>query len=351
MWCSGRATAERIRQLTGTPRVPPGPRRRGATASSASGCNSARDAVPCGRVRAALPSLLLASACATMPRPAEPEAAILYRDLRRLVGAASQAGWHIDRYELDELLESALMSVCAVRPATRLVLDGWLEERVAALGGPVESAFAGDLDAISELLFEHRIRLLLRASLDAASLDCPFWLPADGAFAGRQIQDDRWLATLGGGGKLILLARDDRVDLNFGGAGRLLVGRGIGAEWAIFAGAELGGSASFPAGEDGRGSLLLGAEVVAPINLRYRLENSYLELEGGYFGHFTEDAIDRPAHGLHLGVAYGLQYTRQLFFLPGAVFGLSYERTFPRDGDSTLQYLKLGFRVVFDVEL
>jgi hypothetical protein len=55
---------------------------------------------------------------------------------------------------------------------------------------------------------------------------------------------------------------------------------------------------------------------------------------------------------MHVGVAFGGRAARRRWFFPGAVFGVSYERTFPRETQGEpLQTLKLGFRVVIDINL
>ena len=55
------------------------------------------------------------------------------------------------------------------------------------------------------------------------------------------------------------------------------------------------------------------------------------------------------APGFHVGASFGGRATRTRFFFPGAAFGISYEQTFP-DDDATLHFLKVGFRVAFDID-
>ena len=295
---------------------------------------------------------LVSVGCAT-PLPPDQTASVLYRDLRRLVSLRQSSGWGIDRLETEDLMPAALLSICETPASNRRRLADWLDARLQSLGGPVELAYIDrgrDLDAVSELLLESRVAELLQAGAQVADVDCPFWIEPRADFPGRQIQDDRWLVTAGGGGKLIVVSQEGRFDVNFGGAGRVLVGRGFGRRWAVFTGVEAGGSAQFPRGDAGRDGLVLTIDGVVPVVTRYRLENSYLELEVGYLAHLTEQSSTSVQHGFRVGAAFGLQYTRQLVFLPGLAFGVAYERTLT-GSKIPLHLMKLGFRGVFDVSL
>lgn len=292
--------------------------------------------------------------CARTLPPQKP-AAVLYRDLDRIVTVASTTGWYIDRIELDKIETDALLSVCAVPPVARQDLEAWLDARIAAEGGPVREAFAKrgrDLSKVKELLRLTRIRMALGRATASAEQDCPFWIQPSERFGGRQISDGRWHVSMGGGGKGILVSQDGEQDIKFGGAGRLLLGRSIGHRVGLYGGLEAGASASFPRDEMGeRGELIFGLDVVAPVVMRYTLVNSYWELEAGPFGSINE--LDRELiPGLHVGAAIGGRATRNRWFFPGAVFGVSYERTFP-DGDQgePIQTIKLGFRVAIDIDL
>jgi hypothetical protein len=281
--------------------------------------------------------------------PPDPTAAILHRDLERLVEIAGAEGWTIDRVEIEETLPSALMSVCQTTPEVRTQLLTWLDTQIAARGGSPREAYeaAGrDLDAIDTLLSLSRIHQLLSRSIESADTDCPFWLhPRDG-FAGRQILDDRWLLSVGGGGKGIFVRQSGFMDLNFGGAGRALVGRAFGRHATLLTGLEIGGSAAFPKNQDGeRGEVQIAADLVTPLVYRHRLVNSYWEVEAGYVGHVVEGESE-VAHGARLGVAIGAQSSRRRWLFPGAAFGISYERI---ETDDVLHFVKLGFRVAIDI--
>jgi hypothetical protein len=313
---------------------------------------------PAGRAAAALIAAtalaaLALPACARRVPPDRPAAA-LYRDLERMVGFGETTGWHIDRIEIDRLMTGALESVCRTPVASRELLAGWLAAEIAALGGPVEEAYrkrGRSLDRVDALLTLSRIERTFAAARAAAAADCPFWIEPDPGFAGRQISDDRWQLSVGGGGKGILLRQGGETDASFGGAGRLLFGRTFGSRAALYAGLELGGNGRFPRGPDGeRQNLEIGYDVVAPLVYRHTLVSSYLEVEAGWLGTGREAATDQLDHGVHLGVSFGARALRTRWFFPGGALGLSWERTFPTDGPP-LYTVKLGFRGVIDLDL
>lgn len=301
--------------------------------------------------RLGFPVLLLVAACARTVPPQKPAAA-LYRDYERMVTLSAAEGWEIDRLEVDGLLGAALMSLCQVAPEQRANLLGWLDERIAIKGGPVDAAFARrgrSLARVDDLIVLTRIRKLHAAAMDAALADCPFWIAPGRGFAGRQIHDDRWTLSLQTGGKLIVTRRGGSNDVTGGGAGRVLLGRSFGSRIGVSAGFEAGGSASFPkttatvAGD----ALVLGFDLVVPAVLRYWLVNSYFELEGGYLMHFTEADTDIEP-GYRVGLAFGARALLRRWVFPGVAFAATYERTFS-DPDP-IHLVKLGIRATFDLD-
>ena len=296
--------------------------------------------------------VVVVAGCARSQPSRRPTAA-LYGDLERLVTVAATTGWAIDRLEVEELLGPSLESVCRVEPAHRRELLAWLDQQIANHGGAVEEAWRDRgkrLSKVETLLTLTRIRLVLEQTDAHAEADCPFWLEPDPHFAGRQISDDRWTLTGGGGAKAMGILQGGEADFSAGGGGRVLVGRTFGRQ-ALYTGLEAGASANFPKDESGlRTGLILGFDLVVPLVYRRTLVNSYFELEGGYLAHATEGALGAIDSGIHVGAAFGGRTTRTRFFFPGAAFGVSYERTFPAAGDP-LHAIKVGFRVAFDIDL
>lgn len=295
---------------------------------------------------------LALAACARTPRPADPSAAALFRDLERQVTVSATTGWSVDRIEIEGLLKASLDSVCRVDPLARRELRAWIDGELQRLGAPVEDAYeqrGRDLSKVEDLLVMTRVSKLLARAEQVAN-ECPFWIEIEEPYRGRQISDGRWQISFGGGGKGIIVRQGDREDLNAGGAGRLLVGRTLAGGDALYAGLEIGASAAFPKDEMGeRTQLVIGADVVAPLVYRRTLTNAYFELEAGWLGHSTEDDWNDFDHGVHVGFAFGARALRTRFVFPGAALGISYERTF-LDGDD-VRTIKVGARVAFDLDL
>lgn len=296
--------------------------------------------------------VVLLAACSRTPAPKDPTERALFRDLERQVTVAAATGWGVDRLEIEGMLDTALDSVCRVDVLGRRGLRAWLDAEISRRGGPVDQAWRArgkKLSRVSDLLVLHRVRLLLERA-DQLSLDCPFWLEPENPFEGRQISENTWQLTLGGGGIASAIQQGDDQDLSFGGAGRLLLGRMFADGDGLYAGVELGASAQFPKNAMGeRTSLELGADLVTPIVYRRTLTNAYFEFEAGWLGHSTERDWSAIDHGMHVGVAFGGRALRQRFLFPGAVLGVAWERLF-LDGDDLIT-VKVGARVAFDLDL
>jgi len=301
----------------------------------------------------ALAACAVAAACSRLPAPKDAGTEPLFRDLERQVTIAEAEGWGVDRIEIQGMLQTALLSACRVDPLERQSLIAWIDDRIAARGGPVEAAWRANgkhLAKLESLLLYTRIRLLLIAADSVAGADCPFWMEPQHPFRGRQISDGRWQLSFGGGGKGIVTRQGSTNDLRFGGAGRLLLGRVLAGGDAIYVGGEVGANAGFPKDAMGdRANLVVGIDVVTPVVYRRTYTNAYLEFEAGWLGHADEKNWSDFDHGIHVGVALGARALRRRFVFPGAAIGISYERLF-LDGDD-LRSIKLGARVAFDLDL
>lgn len=269
-----------------------------------------------------------------------------------MVTVSAATGWGADKVEVDALTKPAVDSACRVDLLDRTQLAAWIASEIRRLGGPVEEAWrtrGKDLDAVGDLLVLTRVQKLL-ARAEELSLDCPFWLEPEHPFRGRQISDGAWLLSFGGGGKGTVSLQSGELDLKFGGAGRLLLGRAFSDANALFVGLEAGASAAFPKNDMGeRTKLELGVDVVAPLVYRRTLLNAYFEVEAGWLGRATERDWQDFDHGVHVGIAIGGRALRTRWLFPGAAFGISWERTFLDGDDATT--VKIGARVAFDLEL
>ena len=303
-------------------------------------------------VKSAAIAAVLLAACSRTPSPKDPTEHALYRDLERQVTVAAATGWGIDRLEIEGLLDGALDSVCRVDVLGRRGLRAWLDAEISRRGGDVAEVWRArgkKLSKVSELLVLHRVRMLL-ARADETSIDCPFWLEPENPFTGRQISEGTWQLSFGGGGTANAIQQGDKVDLSFGGGGRVVIGRPFANGDGLYAGIGGGASATFPKDANGeRTSVEVGADLIAPLVYRRTLVNTYLEAEVGWLGHSTEDDWGDVDHGIHVGFAFGGRALRQRFLFPGAALGVAWERLFVAGDD--LITIKLGARVAFDWDL
>jgi hypothetical protein len=292
------------------------------------------------------------AACSRTPAPRDPSERALFRDLERQVTVAGATGWGIDRLEVEGMLGTALDSVCRVDVLDRRGLHDWLDAEISRRGGPVEQAWrerGKKLSKVSELLVLSRVRMLLGRAVES-SVDCPFWLEPEVPFRGRQISQHTWQLSLGGGGNSSVLRQGDMQDINAGGSGRLLLGRMFGNGDGLYAGIDIGASASFPKDAMGeRSSIQLAVDYLAPLVYRHTLINTYFEYEAGWLGHATEQDWDHIDNGIHAGIAFGGRALRQRFLFPGASLAIAYERLF-LPGDDLIM-LKVSARVMFDIDL
>lgn len=282
-------------------------------------------------------------------------------DLEKMIEVQQSLGWTIDRYELDEIMSPALMSVCSATPETRVAALAALDRRILELGGPVEEAFrrrGGDLDEVADLLFATRVRALLDEAMGRAghgretretretSNQCPFWLRPSPAFRGRETDAYRTTLNLEGGGLGALEAAQGRVLLGAGGSARLLLGRGLDERWTFLAGGEFGGTAQFEQTET-KTRFPISFTAALPMVLRYHARTWHYEGELASLAYFTQDDL-RVSPGLRLGALVGVSALRVRGIMPWAGLGIAVEHVLETHRRPAQWNLKTGARVGFD---
>ena len=304
-------------------------------------------------VGAAVGAALLAVAGGVAAEPAPPppgsaEAGLL-GDLEKMVESQASLGWTIDRYELEELIPTALMSVCSTPEAARDAVLEHLEARIEALGGPVEEAYrkrGNDLGKVSVLLFTSRVRALLGEAMLRAGDECPFWLEPSSSFHGLQTDAYRFTLNVEGGGLLVLHHADDKLTFGGGGSGRLLLGRGLDPRWTVLGGLEVGGHAQFEQTEtETRFPIIL--VVAAPLVLRGTDRTWHYEFEVAGLGYFTQTEL-RVSPGVRGGLLLGLSTLRIRSVMPWAGVGAAFEYVFPTSFRGPVWSLRAGARIGFD---
>jgi hypothetical protein len=266
-----------------------------------------------------------------------------------MVESRGSLGWTIDRYEFEELMPAALMSICSAPDAARAAALAHVDAQIEALGGPVEVAFrerGGDLDEVDELLFATRVRDLLEEALRRAPEECPFWLRPSPSFRGIQTDAYRFTLSLEGGGLLVLQHAQGKLTPGGGGAGRLLLGRGLDTRWTLLAGVEFGGHAQFNQTET-ETHFPISFVAAAPIVLRHHDRTWHYDFELAPIGYFAQ--IDtRVSPGLRGGALIGLSALRIRGIMPWAGVGAAFEYAFPTSFRTAVWSVRAGARVGFD---
>ncbi|MDI3284351.1 hypothetical protein [Polyangium sp. 15x6] len=294
-----------------------------------------------------LVSLLIPeNAAAEPPTPAE---SALLHDLEKIVESKANAGWKIDRYELETMMPDALQSICGAPETARLDALDRQARKVESLGGPIAEAFrknGGKLSGLSDLLAATRVHDLLAEALKRAPAECPFWITPSPAFRGLQTDASRFTLNLETGG-LFLLRRTEGVFLPGAGTlGRLLVGRGLSERWTALFGLEFGGWAIIEQ-SDGTTNFPLEFIGAAPFVLRHVRTTWQYDLELAPVVFLTQSDL-RPSAGGRVGIAVGVSTLRIRGIMPWAGVQLSAEY-FPENGvRDSVTVLKGGARVGFD---
>jgi hypothetical protein len=276
-----------------------------------------------------LPLLAIACACCALggcaPLPESKVQRALYVDLRKAVELSADTGWIVDRLELHGNAEHALNSACRVDPAMRDDLDVWLTGRIALAGGSAEEIYratGGDMSAASTSLTLERTRALLRYANAHAAEDCPFWLEPDDDFNGVQGDAGRFVLlgeTFGYGA--VVLERGEAA-LAGGGAGRLLLGHGLGSRFTLAAGLEVGGMGTFQSVE-GERRIEPTFAIGAPVLLRFTHFSRIVDLEVAPVARFESSDLLTP--GVRVLIGGGLATLRASAFMPYGIIALGYQ--------------------------
>lgn len=302
-----------------------------------------------GPVRLVLAALILALLTLVTPAQAqlvapsekeEPAFRALVVDLERLVEVQAGGGWRIDRYEIEDMIPSALQTVCKVPRETRLRAIAWYDRRIKLLGGPIETAYKGDLSAVSDLLFVTRVRTLLVEADKRALKECPFWLTPDVNFQGIQSDRHRTTLNLETGGLVQLRRTEGRWTYGGGGVIRALIGRGF-EHTSILFGAEFAGGAMLRLGATG--SFVINYFPALPLILRMHDRTYHYDVEIAPVVLFQADDT-RFSYGVRFGLGGGVQGKRTRGLLPWAGIAFAYEAYFP-GARPQMTFLRGGLRV------
>lgn len=277
------------------------------------------------------------------PAAEEPAFQALAVDLERIVEVQQSAGWRIDRYEIEDMMPSALMTVCRVPKPIRARALAWYDGRIAGLGGPLEVAWSKthDLSALKPLLFVTRVRALLAEADRRAATECPVWIEPDPAFTGLQSDRGRFTLNLETGGLVQFRHAANRWTYGGGGVVRGLVGRGFEHTSLLF-GAEFGGGAMLRV-PDGGGTLVINYFPALPVVFRMHDRTWHYDVEVAPVALFQADDT-RRSYGVRFGLGGGVQARRSRGFIPWAGLVLAYEHYF-EGARPSMTFLRGGLRV------
>ena len=267
-----------------------------------------------------------------------------------VVETAETTDWIVDRVEIEDAAEGAMISTCQVPLDRQQELLLWLEARIAAAGGSAEAQWArhgGEFDGFDELMTLERVHAVLSFAMERGPEECPFWLPPSDDFEGVHQSAGRFVlfGESNGGGSLTI--KGQAVGFGGGGAGRLLPAFGITERLTLGLGAEFGATGVFV--DDAAGDQKLDARftLVAPLVMRFQDGSTVVDAELALTSIFDlEGFIDSP--GVRVAVGYGFAAPRIAHLMPVAMLWIGYEFYPSRGPTPDSHALRLGTRIGFD---
>jgi hypothetical protein len=293
-------------------------------------------------------TVALASACATLPR--QPTERALYIDARKALRAESRLGWTVDRVEITEAAVQTEPSACHVTPERRAALRAWVDQRIAAEGGPAAEQFARGRpkDELKEAIELARTKELLAQVEQHVPADCPFWQRPEEPFEGLHTVSDRFvlIAESAGGGSLSF--SNGNVEAGGGGAARLFAGYGLGAHLELAIGFEAGGDAVLQKQPDADGTLQANGafRFGVPAFLRVIDLDWVYDLELAAMSRLTNGEL-RPM-GARVALAGGVSGLRRIGLMPSISIWLAYEIFPAQDSRAAEHVLRIGTKVGID---
>jgi hypothetical protein len=275
------------------------------------------------------------------------QADALVADLARIIETLESLGWVMDEHEFAELTPPLLQSVCRTLPAARDLALQSVRSHSEAAGDP-EALYAvdGELsDRVEAALTAQRELYALQAVVRLAASDCPFWMPPDPEFNGRQVDSDRF--TLNGefGGIAQLRRMSGTWTYGAGGLARVLGAYGFGSRTTVLAGGEFGGSALIRP-DDEPTTLVVNFFPALPLVLRLHDGSWHYDLETAAVALWQEDDV-RLSYGVRGGFNMGFKALKTSGVIPWAGVAVAYEHYFPSGGRAAAHFLRGGLRAGF----
>ena len=288
--------------------------------------------------------------CMRIPEKSSTQA--LFVDLRKTEQLSEDAGWTIDRLELEDNLETALRSVCLANEETRQDLAEFLEREIDALGGSAELQYAkngGDIDELSDVLSLERTAMLLELAREHAAEDCPFYMQPQPDFSGVENDLERltvWVESQGFGA--VLFERGSAA-LSGGGALRILLGHNLSARWTLAVGGEFGANGTLTGNKGAADQLDTALIAATPVVLRLTDLSRIFDLEVTPVVRFNQGEKVLPP-GVRTTIGGGLAGLRAGGFTPYLIVyaGVEWHASQPGVPSSTSLRAGTRFGVDFD---
>ena len=275
----------------------------------------------------------------------------LIRDLMTLVSTAEKRIWQIDHYELDGLMNNALLCVCVADEATRHAARDRLNQLISEHGGDARAAWLKankNLSEIDDLLTFHRTKTLLDRSVREAGDRCPFFLTPSPIYIERHRMTDRFfMATQGGG--LLNIRFADQIRAGGGGSGRIDLGRGFDESWSLRVGTEMGGAGLLDESLN-TNDIDLSFYFALPLTVRHRglMWHQDMEIAPVALGAPWRDAM---RWAVRVGGLLGLTYSRIGRVQPWGGLKISAEHAPAYKDFDPLTTVRIGLRFGVDIHL
>ena len=239
------------------------------------------------------------------------QADALVRDLMTIVHVAERKVWSIDRYEINEIMPDALLSVCTATDRVRGAAAAQLTSKIKALGGPARELHAASLGAdprIDDIVTLERSLALLERAVKESNQDCPFTLKQSEPFFERQRPTGRLFLSSEGGGLVNIRLSESDQRAGGGGSGRFMVGYGLSHDWSVRSGMEFGGAGLLDEELDTEDIEVTFYSAI-PLTFRHRsqLWHQDIAVAAVAVGNFWNEA---PQFAARLGTLIGFTYTR-----------------------------------------
>jgi len=291
----------------------------------------------------------LASLCSVVrARAADDEGAKgLRADIDRIIAGEESEGWFADRDALHEIEPALMESTCRATSEARSEALQELRDE-SATAGDARALFAAthqlDEPVRRALTLERQLHGL-ELALGRVAAECPFWVPPERGFKGRQSDRQRFTLSLETAGNVQLRHTQGRFAFGAGGWGRVMPGYGISDQFTLLAGVEFGGGAMVRP-NTGASQFIINYFPAIPIVLRVHRRTWHYDLELAPVALFQADNTS-PSYGLRLGGGVGFSALRRHNFLPWAGVAASYEHYFEGGGRSSAEFLRADLRVGF----